>query len=284
MVILFTAIAAVAAPRTGGARPLPAPAAATDLAPRPGRHAAETRCAACHTTADWRNVTFAHDRTGFPLTGRHAEVACQSCHKDGDFGRTLARACAACHRDVHSGRMGTYCDRCHGTDGWKDEPFGAEAHRRTHFPLTGRHATLPCEECHGDRRDRTFSRPTPRCIGCHSLDYSLRASAAGIDHAAAGFSEDCRGCHSAWRFSPASYPAHDACFQITAGPHARISCRSCHVATLPPVPVGGVLSCATDTADCLACHRMPGIQAKHASVAGFQAANRRCYECHRFTR
>jgi hypothetical protein len=282
MLVVLSTLFAATAPSAGGTRgpvPLPPP---PDLSIRPGTHGSDTRCGACHSTTGWREVTFQHERTGFPLTGRHAEVACQSCHKDGNFGRALARACAACHRDVHAGRMGAACDRCHGTDGWKDASTGPEAHRRTAFPLTGRHAVVPCEECHGDRRDRTYARPTPRCIGCHELDYGPRASAAGVDHATAGFSEDCRGCHGFWRFSPATFPAHDQCFQITRGRHAGIRCRGCHDATLPPMPVGGALSCTSDTANCLRCHSMPGIQVHHATVAGFQPFNRRCYECHRF--
>jgi hypothetical protein len=263
----------------------PAPAAdAADLSIRSEPHGREFRCAGCHTTDGWRNVTFAHDRTGFPLTGRHRDAHCPACHPGGDFALALPRACSACHRDVHSGRMGAHCDRCHEPSSWKDESFGPESHRRTSFPLAGRHAVIPCEECHPDRRDRSFSRPAPRCIGCHELDFGPRASAAGVDHLASGFAEDCRGCHGTWRFSPATIPAHDACFQITLGPHAGIRCRDCHDAGPPPVPAGGALTCATDTADCLRCHRMPGIQAGHTGVGGFQPANRRCYECHRFSK
>jgi hypothetical protein len=258
-----------------------------DLAPVPPPpagegHAGETRCAACHTTAGWSDVAFLHDRTGFPLTGRHKEIPCADCHRGDDFSRAVARACVACHRDVHRGRLGTRCDGCHDAGGWGNEPFGAEAHRRTGFPLTGRHALLPCEECHGDRRDRSFGRANPRCIGCHEADYSLRTAAAGVDHVAFGFGEDCRSCHGTWRFSPADFGAHEACFQIARGPHAGISCRDCHDAGLPPM-TAGAFSCGSDTADCLRCHSMPGIQAKHSGVAGFQPFNRRCYECHRFS-
>jgi hypothetical protein len=280
---LLVALLATAATAADGAAPGDAdPEPAADLSARPGTHAGETRCAACHTTGDWRAVTFDHGRTGFSLTGRHAGARCTGCHPGGDFQGPVPRACAACHRDVHAGRLGTWCDRCHETTAWRQEPAGVEAHRRTAFPLTGRHALLPCEACHGDRRDRAFSRPTPRCLGCHEVDYGARATAAGVDHAAAGFGEDCRRCHGAWRFSPGSYPEHAACFQIASGPHAGIACRQCHVAGLPPIPAGGALGCATDTADCLRCHGLPGIQERHAGVAGFQPFNRRCYECHRF--
>jgi hypothetical protein len=257
----------LAAPPEAAGTPLSAPSVALhDLSTGAGPR--ETRCAACHSTAGWREVSFAHDRTGFPLTGRHVEVACGACHAGGDFRKATARACSACHRDVHVGRLGARCEGCHDTIGWREGSWGIEAHRRTAFPLTGRHALVPCEECHGDRRDRGFSRPTPRCIGCH---------------VAANFSEDCRGCHGTWRFSEASFPAHELCFQIDGGPHGRIACRACHVPTVPAIPPGGALSCAGDTADCLRCHGLPGIETAHAGVAGFLAVNRRCYECHRFS-
>jgi hypothetical protein len=257
-------------------------AAAAPLDVRPAPHDGETRCGACHTTADWREVAFAHDRTGFPLAGRHATTPCGSCHQGGTFKGALPTLCVGCHRDVHLARMGSRCDRCHGVESWRVDPAGPEEHRRTDFPLTGRHAVIPCEECHGDRRDRTWSRPTTRCVTCHALDFGVRSAAAGVDHVAGGFPEDCRRCHGAWRFRPARFPAHDACFQVSRGPHSGIACRDCHDAGVPPMPPGGVLSCATDTADCLRCHTMPGIQARHAGVAGFQPYNRRCYECHRF--
>ena len=115
--------------------------------------------------------------------------------------------------------MGARCDRCHDTGSWKEASFGPEAHRRTNFPLIGRHAVIPCEQCHGDRRDRAFARPTTLCIACHQADYD-RTATASVPHAGT-FPTDCRGCHSTWRFSPGTWAAHDACFQITVGPARR---------------------------------------------------------------
>jgi hypothetical protein len=257
----------------------PAPAATNtvDLAPRPGAHAGgDTRCGSCHTAADWKQVTFAHDRTGFPLTGRHQLVSCQACHAGGRFDQPVPKACSACHRDVHARRMGARCDRCHDTGSWKEASFGPEAHRRTNFPLTGRHAVIPCEQCHGDRRDRTFSRPTSACIACHQADYDRTAGAA-IPHAGV-FPTDCRGCHSTWRFSPGTWAAHDACFQISSGKHAGIACTRCHSAGLPPVPAGTLTCSAAPPANCMSCHS----PAEHPTVAGFNPpSNQKCYECHR---
>lgn len=76
-------------------------------------------CADCHTPNDWRIWTFDHAaRTGFGLTGAHADVACVACHArpPGDGGGT-SRDCGTCHRrdDIHGGQFGRDCARCHNT-------------------------------------------------------------------------------------------------------------------------------------------------------------------------
>jgi hypothetical protein len=178
--------------------------------------------------------------------------------------------------------MGARCDRCHDTGSWKEASFGPEAHRRTNFPLTGRHAVIPCEQCHGDRRDRAFSRPTTRCVACHQADFD-RTALMALPHPGS-FPTDCQSCHSTWRFSPGTWPAHDACFAIRAGPHAGIKCRDCHSLGLPAVPPtsAGPLTCnASPPANCIGCHAHSD-PLKHPAVPGFLFSNQRCYECHRF--
>ncbi|HTN54292.1 MAG TPA: cytochrome C [Anaeromyxobacter sp.] len=270
---------AVPAPAAGPARIAAAPApSGAQLAPG---HGGDTRCAACHTADGWTPVKFAHERTGFPLDGAHRDAACKACHASGTFADPVPRACSACHRDVHLGRLGQRCQTCHEPTSWATASFSPDAHRRTSFPLTGRHALIPCESCHGDKRDRGFSRPLTGCIGCHQADWAKATSAAAaIDHATAGFPEDCRGCHGAWRFAPAGFPAHQACFDLRSGPHAGIRCLDCHTDT-PPFPAGGVFTCAGSDFSCIRCHT--NAPAQHTNVQGFQNVDRKCYECHRFS-
>jgi hypothetical protein len=287
---LAVALAGASAP------PEPKPAPAPSTAPDGGKPAdlglrtpgfvhpqGDTDCAACHTAEGWRPVSFAHERTGFPLEGRHREVTCKSCHQTNTFADPIPRACSACHRDPHLGRLGQRCQDCHDPTTFASQAFGPEAHRRTNFPLTGRHALLACEECHGDRRDRGFDRPTTRCAGCHEADLARATSGgAAVDHATGPFaSPDCRNCHATWRFAPALFSAHQACFDIRRGPHASIRCIGCHT-NIPPVDLSGQLTCNTDTANCIGCHRHSNEGPKHAGVAGFAPVNRKCYECHRF--
>lgn len=278
------AVCAGALPAGGRAQGLPGARrpdpAGPDLAPRRDpAHDGETRCVLCHTPDGWEKVTFSHDGTGFPLEGRHREVTCRGCHPDATFATALPRACAACHADVHQGRLGRRCEKCHDATGWEATTFDADAHRRSAFPLTGRHAFTPCDSCHGDRRDRGFTRPTRDCAACHEADW-LRAGTGGaaVDHDLAGFPRDCRVCHGTWRFAPASLPPHEECFSITRGDHAGIRCRDCH-GSFPAVDYQQPFTCQTDTAACVRCHSC----SEHEPVSGFACANRRCYECHRFS-
>jgi hypothetical protein len=261
-----------------------APAPDLSARPAPDRgHGGSTHCAACHTADGWRKVAFAHDRTGFALTGRHAEIACGACHEGSDFSRPLARNCASCHQDVHAGRLGQRCDRCHAVTSFGEAAFDVAAHRRTGFPLSGRHASIPCEECHGNRRDRSFARAIVDCAGCHQADYDRTAlDPQAVNHAAAGFPRDCRGCHGAWRFTPGKFLAHDFCFGINAGPHAGIACRDCHTTSIPKYLAGQPMTCAaTPAPDCIRCHS--NVAPAHVNVPGFVNSNDRCYQCHRFS-
>ena len=254
-----------------------------DLAVRPavlaaGGAAGGTSCASCHTTEDWAKGAFDHDRTGFPLDAGHRAAPCSTCHGQGTLSQAVPRACSACHDDVHGGRLGNRCQRCHKATEWRETTFDADAHRRSAFPLTGRHAFTPCDACHGDKRDRGFGRPVTACIACHEPAWARAASpAASVNHAQAGFPQTCQQCHSAWRFSPAGFPAHDACFQLKGGKHAGVRCLSCHT-TFPAVDLSQPLTCATTTTNCQACHACD----KHSLVPGFACMERKCYECHRF--
>lgn len=244
----------------------------------PSAHAGDTRCDACHTASGWTPVAFDHSRTGFPLEGRHLLADCRSCHTSIDFRKPVPASCASCHRDVHTGEFGTRCGSCHDARDWTSR-FGPEAHRRTAFPLVGRHAAIPCEECHLNQRDRRFTRSALDCIACHQSDYARTAGSA-LDHARAGFGTDCKSCHFPVRFKGARFEAHEACFQISRGPHAGIGCLDCHT-SLTSFAASG--TCATNTADCMRCHACSRVTPQHSGVAGFQCKDRKCYECHRFT-
>ena len=89
------------------------------------RGALGTRCATCHDAVDWKPGFFDHSNTTFPLTGKHVNVACKSCHISPAGSVKLPTQCVACHRkdDVHKGGDGPECAQCHTAVGWKDLPL-----------------------------------------------------------------------------------------------------------------------------------------------------------------
>jgi hypothetical protein len=242
------------------------------------RHApVPTRCAACHVVASWAQVRFNHDPTGFPLHGAHQEVRCRDCHPR-DFAVKVADSCSGCHRDRHAGELGLRCEGCHDDVSWRPL-FQADAHRRGNFPLIGKHALIPCQECHGNLRDATFSRAPLECVSCHRADYQ-RAALTSVDHVAAGFGTDCRSCHDSARFTGARFDGHDPCFPISAGSHRGIACLKCHT-SLSSFTVSG--ACNTRTATCASCHTHDCARSdrQHEGVMGYECRDRKCYECHR---
>ncbi len=271
--------AASPAPAVPAAPVAPVPAApARTSSPAVAHPLSDTRCALCHSANGWRQVTFDHTRTGFILRGVHAKVACSACH-GADLSRAVPQTCAACHRDTHVGEFGARCQGCHEETSWKPL-FTADAHRRTNFPLNGRHAFIACEECHTNQRDRSFTRSTVDCISCHQSDYA-RTAGSSIDHAAAGFPTTCRDCHLPYRWQGAHFAEHATCFEINAGPHANIRCTECHTAM--PNVVGASGACNTNSASCTRCHSCNSVDARHASVGAYQCKDRKCWECHRFS-
>jgi len=275
---LLSSVVALAVLAAAPKRPTPL-AGAPALLPNATPVASRTPCEQCHSTASWASTSFDHNPTGFPLKGKHQQVDCKRCHER-DFQTPLPAMCNGCHLDAHKGELGQRCEGCHHEENW-EALFTADAHRRTNFPLIGRHALLPCTECHFQARDRIFNRTTADCIGCHQQQYNQTAFTS-INHVALGFGTNCRQCHDAWRFSPARWTGHDTCFRISSGPHAAIRCLSCHT-TLSGAMITG--TCSTGTAACSRCHEHACtlMDQRHQNVPGYQCKDRKCYECHQFT-
>jgi Cytochrome c7 and related cytochrome c len=156
-----TNLAAAHAP--AGAHSVYAPVPHDDCAschrdPHAGRFGAA--CARCHTNTESfhtiRAAGFDHDKTRYPLRGRHATVACARCHdpKLGGWGEKPAFAsCTSCHRDAHAGtatRAGKVvdCASCHDVSGFAHSTYTVTDHARTAYALDGAHARAACEGCH----------------------------------------------------------------------------------------------------------------------------------------
>ena len=192
-----------------------------------------TDCGACHATATWSRINFDHGRTKFPLTGRHQQMACATCHFGNRY-KDTPQQCLSCHApdDVHRGSRGAECSKCHTTTQWATQKFDHE--RETGFALKGAHSRTDCTACHTSGR---MQDPLPKdCQGCHR----------GQDSHAGRFGAQCSSCHDNDRW-PQTHFVHatDAHFELH-GAHAKAACHSCHTANV-----------ATQKLDqkCVTCHR-----------------------------
>ncbi|MFO1328934.1 MAG: cytochrome c3 family protein [Rubrivivax sp.] len=209
-------------------------------------------CQGCHTERDWKETTrFDHDRSRYPLLGRHREARCEACHSGQRYVDTPTD-CVACHRkdDRHQPSLGEACRDCHSERDWKD--VARLDHARTRFALRERHAEVRCDACHRNAR----YRETPRdCIGCHK----------GDDKHEGTLGSACADCHGERRWVPAPRFDHQRTrFPLRQAHAARtLACKSCHTDArayrLPAI-------------DCVACHRADD---RHEGQLGT-----RCETCH----
>ncbi len=114
---------------------------------------------------------FDHDPTGFPLTGTHKSVPCDSCHINARF-KTTPKNCFGCHNGMTApgatSLLGAhplttnYCEGCHKTTTWRDYSF------IDHVQALG-----PCAACHngkiatGKNSDPTHPVTSAACNTCH---------------------------------------------------------------------------------------------------------------------
>lgn len=270
--------------------------------PHTGRFGAD--CAKCHTVSNWRSINetgFDHDRTRYPLRGRHASVTCASCHDPVKaWGQKPAfAACGDCHRDAHAGRATLAgkpadCATCHTVEGFARSTYTVAQHAKSGYPLEGLHARVACATCHvrlsrGERADvvgtsGVLLRPLhDACVRCHVDAHGGQAALAKRADRGA-----CEACHTVRGFSPSTYTvaAHAALRLPLAGRHASVACRACHDIARPGLPpprdaakagTAKFVFAIPETA-CEACHRDP--HAGRFAASGPRPFAGGCVACH----
>jgi len=176
-------------------------------------------CQDCHDQKDWAKVEFKHE---VPLTGKHLDVNCSSCHTPGSELEKIFsdRSCADCHQaiDPHLGNLGQNCQSCHNTDDWQQAiTFN---HDFTAFPLTGSHQLLLCEGCH---LTDDFSSEETACNSCHKDD-DIHKETLG---------NDCESCHDASAWHHWKFDHQEKTKYPLLGAHENLKCNLCHFQDLP---------------------------------------------------
>jgi hypothetical protein len=290
----------------------------------------KSRCAGCHPDhggADFKMIAwpdkspekFDHKRTGFALQGKHAAVACEKCHVSAHVAADVASKvkhkggetvwagldnnCRTCHEDFHKGSLGTNCAQCHTEQGWR--PVQNFDHKKTKYPLTGKHATVTCAACHEAARlnlakdaqghVQPLYKPLPHdeCVVCHE------------DVHKGAFGTACSRCHVTAGFKTVNTATfdHDKTRYPLRGGHAALLCAKCHDEKLawgkkPPFatcggchkdPHAGQATLAGKTTDCASCHTVNGYKPSTFTVAQHKStkyalqgahATAACRDCH----
>ena len=173
-------------------------------------------CGDCHAPTGWKDVTFDHDDTGYPLIGKHLQTACLDCHADQTFQDTPTD-CYSCHAkdDAHNGKSGQQCGDCHSPTGWKDTLF--DHARDTRFPLEGKHADLTCGDCHSE--DPFADQLEIACVSCHQDDDKHKGHFGGT----------CESCHASDAWDHIIFNHDTDTDYALHGAHKAIECEACHV-------------------------------------------------------
>lgn len=255
------------------------------------------KCSSCHVTTSFRTVqrgAFAHDRTRFPLLGRHADVACAKCHVG--YPRTISRpafaTCGTCHRDPHAGQAtvagrSVDCAACHRVEGFTPSTFTVAQHAASRFPLRGRHAVARCGDCHRARQTAGAQlvadlRPdASTCVSCHRPVHG--AQFAGAVGAVA-----CESCHdvTGWKPPILDVAAHTRFGYPLEGAHRAVACVDCHSDMRRPATTRTTLRVAVAPGDttsirfraarsCASCHRAP-----HGAQFASRKDGGACESCH----
>ncbi len=207
-------------------------------------------CEQCHTVRGWQVSIqqIQQHNNRFPLTGAHAAVDCDACHKGAANSKfqTMSTACASCHiadfqaatnPNHATAKFSTTCDSCHGTDNWLNAKFD---HNSVGFPLTGGHAVPPrlCIDCHVNNN---YNLTSTLCFSCHQKDFA--AATTPVPHA--GLPTTCEQCHDTIQWTDGKFD-HSTTGFILTGMHTvpPRQCADCHVNN----------NYSLNTTTCVSCH------------------------------
>jgi len=242
--------------------------------------------------------------TPFRLTGRHAQVKCNLCHKpDANKTSTLKlpyKFCTDCHADYHEGQFaGTYkndCAKCHTVQGFSPSTFTVAQHTAI-FPLTASHGAIPCVACHPAKESKkaTFRFAALSCETCHRDPHKGEFRQVMKQRG-------CETCHTTQVWKAVVFD-HAATKFPLEGKHLNVRCEACHrTKTGGATKYKGLAlaceSCHDDahaaqfvskgTTQCASCHSVTGWKAlvfRHDDQSSFKLSGAHskvgCGECHR---
>lgn len=193
------------------------------------------KCKTCHGSEKWNKISYDHlIDAEYELVGRHDDLSCKACHRDGVEPKEAPKTCIGCHAgdDIHKNSMGRDCKSCHGNDTWTKSKY--DHNKETEFDLKGAHKKLPCVSCHQEELTEKEELATD-CFGCHSAD-DVHQKQLG---------EACDTCHNDKSFETSIRFDHDLTSFPLIGMHAVTACEACHTTQ----------AFEDEESTCTSCHR-----------------------------
>ena len=192
-----------------------------------GRFGAD--CKSCHSTASFKTINqsaFDHNRTNYPLLGKHKIISCNSCHTSEQNKKPAHQNCTDCHKDYHNSQFISEnkiqdCENCHTVYGFRPSTFTIESHNTAKFKLTGAHLATPCESCHLKTEKWEFRNIGMDCIECHDNIHKYELKEEFLPE------NNCQSCHNSERWSAISFNHDKTKFQLL-GKHLKAACNNCH--------------------------------------------------------
>jgi hypothetical protein len=223
-------------------------------------------CASCHGQDAWDTLHSEGHEKRLALVGGHGDVACRTCHAQGDpihsleaigAGRELfPRDCEHCHDSPHRGEFtdrmaglvskkpGMECVACHTEEHptFREESLSrmtASQHACSGFPLSVPHDKVACKECHTAPAgtESTFAarypgRDADACKSCHEDVHHGQFDEGPFA------AEGCVGCHERERWEPHAFDVekHQRTALPLDGKHAETECNKCHEVAFEKAP------------------------------------------------
>lgn len=230
------------------------------------------KCENCHSTSAFvptrTAMKFDHNRqTAYPLTGKHQEIKCKSCHTKNKWAPIAFANCTDCHKDPHRGKFGKLCVQCHSTASWKksrrdlqgkSKGFGTFDHQKTAFPLLGKHQNVSCDRCHGEKIGKIASFSS--CQDCHNSPHDGQFQRLWKK-------KDCQDCHTNDGWQVLNFQHNQDSRYTLRDQHQNVPCDQCHV--------DQKYRWLSQSPDCQTCHQ---------DVHRGQFKAQKCSSCHNLER
>ena len=187
-------------------------------------------CTQCHVEESFKTIKssgqFDHNKTGYPLTGRHVQVLCKLCHKVSLTAPLKHNRCLDCHVDYHKNQFAKGdkvpdCSECHDVNGFTQSSFTAEKHNLSKFKIEGSHLATPCFECHKKGKEWNFKGIGEKCVDCHM---DIHKGFIDVKYYPAA---RCENCHSVFGWNEIKFDHQLTSFKLE-GKHLNTTCRKCH--------------------------------------------------------